>query len=79
MHIEVLNAGWDNWVLSDVDPSGTKIITTPHGIGPLLVQSFPSLEILRSIDPPPGMSFGISWRRRMVTSDEEIPGQMHLW
>src|SRR5258706_2867369 len=54
LHIEVLPAGWDNWVLSDVVPSGTKIISTPHGTGPLLVRSFPGPEILRSVDPPPG-------------------------
>lgn len=39
-------------MLSDVDPSGTRIITTPHGSGPLLVRSFPSLDVLRTIDPP---------------------------
>jgi len=55
--IEVLNGGWDDWVLSDVDPSGSKIITTPHLGGPLLVRSFPSLEIIRSVDPPPGESW----------------------
>jgi hypothetical protein len=52
VRIEVLNAGWDNWVLSDVDPSGSKVTPTPHGIGPLLVRAFPSLEVLRTIDPP---------------------------
>jgi hypothetical protein len=50
--IQVLDAGWDDWVLSDVDPSGTKIITTPHNSGPLLVRAFPGLDVLRSIDPP---------------------------
>jgi hypothetical protein len=50
--LEILDAGWDDCVLADVDPSGTKIITTPHGTGPLLVRSFPGLEILRSVDPP---------------------------
>jgi hypothetical protein len=135
IRIEVLKAGWDNWVLSDVDPSGTKIITTPHGTGPLLVRSFPGLETLRSVDPPPVNAFwdstacfagnmivnqlmeqqerfvaigrygriddldeqGDGWlipaaqgswlmatrstirRCRIVNSDEEVPGQMHLW
>lgn len=51
-HIEVLDAGWDDWVLSDVDPSGSMIITTAHLGGPLLVRSFPSLEIVRSVDSP---------------------------
>jgi hypothetical protein len=50
--IDVLDAGWDDWVLSDVDGSGTMIITTPHNAGPLLVRSFPNLEPLRTIDPP---------------------------
>jgi hypothetical protein len=50
--LDVLDGGWNDWVLSDVDASGTKIITTPHGAGPLLVRSFPGLEILRSVDPP---------------------------
>lgn len=50
--LEVLAGGWDDWVLSDVDASGTKIITTPHSSGPLRVWSFPGLEILRSVDPP---------------------------
>jgi len=43
--IEVIDAGWGDWVLSDVDPTGSLIITTPHLGGPLLVRSFPSLEM----------------------------------
>lgn len=31
----MLDAGWDSSVLSDVDPSGTRVITTPHRGGPL--------------------------------------------
>lgn len=54
MRIEVLDGGWGDWILVDVDPSGLKIITTPHGGGPLLVRSFPSREIVRSVEPPPG-------------------------
>lgn len=52
--MKVLKGGW---ILSDVDPSGTNIITTPHMGGPLLVRSFPSLEIVWSVDPPPGESW----------------------
>ena len=52
--IEVLDGGWSDWILVDVDPSGSKIITTPHQGGPILVRSFPSLEIVRSVAPPPG-------------------------
>jgi hypothetical protein len=50
--IKVHDAGWNHWVLSDVDHSGGVIITTPHDSGPLVVRSFPSLEILLSVDPP---------------------------
>jgi hypothetical protein len=52
VQIEVLPAGWDDWVLSDVHPSGTKIITTPHRMGPLVVRSFPGLKTLRAFGPP---------------------------
>jgi hypothetical protein len=50
--LQILDASWDDWVLTDVNPSGSKVITTPHGIGPLLVRSFPGLEVLRSVNPP---------------------------
>jgi hypothetical protein len=50
--IEVIDAGWDDWVLSDVHHSGRTIVTTPHRGGPLTVRSFPSLEILLSVRPP---------------------------
>jgi hypothetical protein len=50
--IEVRDAGWDHWVLSDVDSSGVRVITTPHGGGPLAVRSFPDLEVLLSVDSP---------------------------
>jgi len=52
--LDVLDAGWDDWVLADVDPTGMRIITLPHDAGPLLVRSFPSLEVIRSFDPPEG-------------------------
>lgn len=50
--IEVISAGWDDWVLSDVHHSGRAILTTPHRSGPLTVRSFPDLEILMSVDRP---------------------------
>jgi hypothetical protein len=50
--IEVIDAGWDDWVLSDVHHSGRTILTTPHRGGPLTVRSFPDLEILLSVEPP---------------------------
>ena len=50
--IDVRDAGWDHWVLSDVARSGGVIITTPHRGGPLAVRSFPGLDVLLSVDPP---------------------------
>lgn len=50
--IELIDAGWDDWVLSDVHQSGRAIVTTPHRAGPFVVRSFPDLEILLSVDPP---------------------------
>lgn len=50
--VKVLDAGWENWVFSDVDPADTRVITTSYRTGPLLVRSFPSLDVLRVIDPP---------------------------
>jgi hypothetical protein len=47
-----------SWIFADVDPAGSKIITTPHlGDGPILVRSFPSLEIVRVIQPAEGQSW----------------------
>ena len=71
MRIEVLDAGWKSWIFSDVDPTGSQIITTPHlGDGPILVRSFPSLEIVRSIEPPPGES----WTESAFFAGEIIVG-----
>jgi hypothetical protein len=50
--LELMDGGWDDWVLSDVDPSGTRVITTPHTAGPMIVRAFPGLEPLRVIAPP---------------------------
>jgi hypothetical protein len=55
--IEVLDGGWPDWILTDVDPAGGRVITTPHGCflsTALMVRSFPGLEIIRSVEPPPG-------------------------
>lgn len=49
---DLLDAGWDEWVLADADRAGTRILTLPHGAGPLLVRSFPALDIIQSFDPP---------------------------
>ena len=63
-HIPGTPPGWLGWPVEGEgqegaqawwsDPSGSKIITTPHQGGPILVRSFPSLEIVRSVAPPPG-------------------------
>jgi hypothetical protein len=55
--IEVLDADWPDWILTDVDPAGAQVITTPHGCflsTALVVRSFPGHEIVRSVEPPPG-------------------------
>src|SRR6266568_165871 len=53
--LDLLDAGWDDQVLVDVNSAGTRIITTPHGgVGrPLTVRSFPELAVIREV-PPPG-------------------------
>jgi hypothetical protein len=50
--LELLDGSWDDWVLSDVDATGTKVITTPHDDGPLVVRAFPDLIPLREITVP---------------------------
>jgi hypothetical protein len=50
--LDLLDGGWDDWVLADADPAGTRILTPPHTAGPLLVRSFPALDIIQSFDPP---------------------------
>lgn len=138
--LEVLDAGWPDQILTDVDPPGAQVITTPHGCflsTALVVRSFPGLEIVRSVEPPPGEHWDCTaffagdmivnaltgpgdgqrrfvavnprgkiadlnedqdatlhpaadgtWltairttirRRRMVRTDEEVPGQMPLY
>lgn len=39
--LRVIDAGWDDWVLSDADPPGSRVITTSHDGQRLLVRSFP--------------------------------------
>ncbi|MBO0804507.1 MAG: hypothetical protein J2P25_15710 [Nocardiopsaceae bacterium] len=51
---DLLDGGWDDEILVDVDPTGTRILNaTPDG-GPLQVRSFPGLDVLRIIEPPEG-------------------------
>ena len=40
-------------MLFDADAAGTRILTTPHDEGAIRVRSFPELEVLREIQPPP--------------------------
>jgi hypothetical protein len=55
--IEVLDGGWTDWTLADVDRAGARVITAPHWCflsSALVVRSFPGLEVVRSVEPPPG-------------------------
>jgi hypothetical protein len=47
--VEVIDAEWDDWVLSDVNQDGSSVLTAPHEGGPLTVWSFPDLEVIRSV------------------------------
>jgi hypothetical protein len=48
---DVIEAGWNGWYLTDVDRSGTRILTTSVD-EPILVRSFPGLDVIRTIEPP---------------------------
>ena len=54
--LELLHGGWADEVLFDSDLAGTRILTTPHATGAdaIKVRSFPRLEVLREVEPPPG-------------------------
>lgn len=55
--LEVIEAGWDDAVLADVDPSGKLVVTAPHGTGPLVVRTFPELETLQRVATPNADTF----------------------
>jgi hypothetical protein len=55
--LEMLDAGWDDNVLADVDPSGKLVVTVPHGTGPLVVRTFPDLEPLLRVAAPNADTF----------------------
>lgn len=55
--LEVIDAGWDDHVLADVHPSGTLVVTAPHGTGPLVIRTFPDLEVLKKVATPNADSF----------------------
>lgn len=52
--LQVVDAGWNDEVLFDVDSTGSRIITTPHVEGPLKIRSFPDLQVVQEIAPPEG-------------------------
>jgi len=47
-----VDPGWDDAVLADVDPSGKLVVTAPHGTGPMVVWTFPELEVLQRVATP---------------------------
>lgn len=58
--LEVIEGGWTDEVLFDADAAGTRILTTPHVTGPIRIRSFPRLEVLREIEPPPAYAWDFS-------------------
>ena len=50
--LELIDAGWTDAVLADVDPSGKLVVTAPHGTGPIVIWTFPDLEPLQRIATP---------------------------
>jgi len=50
--LEVIDGGWDDALLTDVDPSGKLIVTAPLGTGPLVIWTFPELEVLKRVAAP---------------------------
>ena len=50
--LDVLDAGWDDAVLIDVDGVGDRVLTSPRRGGPLTVRSFPELLVVREVRPP---------------------------
>ena len=55
--LEVIDAGWDDVVLADVHPTGTLVVTTPHGTGPLVIRTFPGLEAVQRVAAPTADTF----------------------
>ncbi len=51
--LQLIDPGWDDEVLADVDAAGTRIITSPHGgDGPLRIRAFPELTVVREVRSP---------------------------
>jgi hypothetical protein len=55
--LEVIDGGWTDEVLFDADAAGSRILTTPHATGAIKIRSFPRLEVLREIGPPPAYTW----------------------
>jgi hypothetical protein len=65
---DVIEADWNDWYLTDVDRSGTRILTTSVDDGPILVRSFPGLDVIRTIEPPAEHYRGATWPASPMTS-----------
>ncbi|MEA2687111.1 MAG: hypothetical protein QOE93_2306, partial [Actinomycetota bacterium] len=50
--LELIDPGWDDVVLGDVHRSGKVVVTVPHGVGPLVIWTFPDLEPVKRIASP---------------------------
>lgn len=50
--LDVIDAKWDDALLTDVDPSGKLVVTAPLGTGPLVISTFPELEVIKRVAPP---------------------------
>ncbi len=50
--LDVVDPGWDDALLTDVDPSGKLVVTAPLGTGPLVIWTFPELEVLKRVAAP---------------------------
>jgi hypothetical protein len=74
--LRVIDAGWDDWILSDADPSGSRIITTSHDGARLLVRPFPgdlrgrTAEEMRLVRHPPEFA---------VLQEIHSPGDDYFW
>ncbi len=50
--VHVVDAGWNDEHLTDIDQSGSRVLTTGLNSGRITIRSFPSLDIVRELDIP---------------------------